>query len=47
MEDYTSSQKIVKINKRATFEEMIKKIKNLNLEIIAKLNEDNMSILNN
>ena len=53
MEDYTSSQKIVKINKRGkiirTFEEMIENNKEFEVgqDIVAKLNEDDMSILNN
>ena len=53
MDDYTASTKIVKINKRGkiihTFEEMIENNKEFEVgdNIIAKLNEDDMSILNN
>ena len=53
LEDYTSQQKIVKINKRGkilhTFEEMIENNKEFEVgeDIIAKINEDDMSILNN
>ena len=50
--DYTKSQKIVKINKRGkiiqTFEEMIENNKEIKVDedIIVKINEDDMSVLN-
>ena len=53
MEEYTTKQKIVKINKRGkiikTFEEMLENNKEFEIgqDIIVKLNEDDMSILNN
>ena len=53
LEDYTSQQKIVKINKRGkvirTFDEMIENNKEFEVgqDIIAKINEDDMSVLNN
>ena len=53
MEDYTTKQKIVKINKRGkiirTFEEMLENNKEFEVgeDVIVKLNEDDMSILNN
>ena len=53
MEEYTTKQKIEKINKRGkiikTFEEMIENNKEFEVgeDIIVKINEDDMSILNN
>ena len=50
--DYTKSQKIVRINKRGkiiqTFEEMIENNKEIKVDedIIVKINEDDMSVLN-
>ena len=53
MEDYSASTKIVKINKRGkiicTFEEMIENNKEFEVgddNIIATLNEDDMSVIN-
>ena len=53
LEDYTTKQKIVKINKRGkiihTFEEMIENNKEFEVgeDVIVKINEEDMSILNN
>ena len=53
LEDYTTKQKIVKINKRGkiihTFEEMIENNKEFEIgeDVIVKINEEDMSILNN
>ena len=53
IEDYTTKQKIVKINKRGkiihTFEEMIENNKEFEVgeDVIIKINEEDMSILNN